>query len=46
MAMRDEINVLEENKTYKVTNLSNGKKFIRHKWAFKVKFNADGTIEK
>lgn len=47
-ATHDEISTLERNKTWIITDLPPGKKAIgcNHKWVFKKKFNADGTLNK
>jgi len=44
--MNREIQALENNKTWYLTNLPNGKKPIGCKWVFKTKYNDDGTIER
>lgn len=41
-----EINALEESGTWTVEHLPPGKHAIGCKWIFKIKFNADGTIER
>lgn len=45
-AMNAELNALEENKTWTVTQLPPDRKVIRCKWIFKTKFKSDGSIEK
>lgn len=45
-AMKDEIYALELNKTWTVTDLPPGKVPIGCRWVYKVKFNADGIIER
>jgi len=44
--MNREIQALENNKTWYLTNLPDGKRPIGCKWVFKAKYNADGTIER
>lgn len=45
-AVKDEINALEENGTWTIEDLPPGKKPIGCKWVFRLKFNADGTLER
>lgn len=45
MAMKAEINALEETGTWTIEDLPPGKKAIRSKWVYKVKYNSDGTGE-
>ncbi|KAG7542180.1 Reverse transcriptase RNA-dependent DNA polymerase [Arabidopsis thaliana x Arabidopsis arenosa] len=45
-AVKDEIEALEENGTWTVETLPEGKKPIGCKWVFRLKFNADGTLER
>lgn len=44
--MRDEINALERNGTWKLESLPVGKKAIGCKWVFQIKHKADGSIER
>jgi hypothetical protein len=44
--MTAEIQALEQNHTWLLTNLPLGKKAIGCKWVNKVKFKADGTVER
>ncbi|KAG7559745.1 Reverse transcriptase RNA-dependent DNA polymerase [Arabidopsis thaliana x Arabidopsis arenosa] len=44
--VKDEIEALEENGTWTVEDLPQGKKAIGCKWVFRLKFNADGTLER
>ena len=44
-AMGIEITALEDNKTWIVCSLPAGKKAVGCKWVFKIKLNADGTLE-
>ncbi|XP_074267204.1 uncharacterized protein LOC141590514 [Silene latifolia] len=45
-AMQKEIKALEENKTWEIVDLPTGHKPIGSKWIFKIKYKADGTIER
>ncbi|KAL0367257.1 UNVERIFIED_CONTAM: Retrovirus-related Pol polyprotein from transposon RE1 [Sesamum radiatum] len=45
-AMSTELRALEQNNTWKLTPLPNGKKAIGCKWVFKTKLRADGTVER
>jgi hypothetical protein len=45
-AMAAEIQALEQNRTWLLTDLPHGKKAISCKWVYKVKFKADGTVER
>jgi len=45
-AIQCEISDLESNQTWETVILSKNKTVIGCKWVFKVKYNADGTIEK
>ncbi|KAL1198691.1 Retrovirus-related Pol polyprotein from transposon TNT 1-94 [Cardamine amara subsp. amara] len=45
-AMSDEIKAQELNKTWSITTLPPGKKAIGSKWVYKIKYNADGTLER
>ncbi|RVW31116.1 Retrovirus-related Pol polyprotein from transposon RE2 [Vitis vinifera] len=44
--MRKEIQALEDNETWTVEDLPPGKKAIRSKWVYKIKYNSDGSIER
>ncbi|WCJ22400.1 Retrovirus-related Pol polyprotein from transposon RE1 [Euphorbia peplus] len=44
LAMKQEVDALEDNKTWLLTYLPAGKKAITCKWLFKTKFAPDGTI--
>lgn len=45
-AMREEIQALEENRTWNLTTLPKDRRAIRNKWVFKTKRRADGTVER
>lgn len=45
-AMADEFLALEQNCTWQLTHLPPGKKAIGCKWVYKIKYRADGTIER
>ena len=43
-AIQSELNSLEENKTWTITNLPKDKKTIKTKWIFKIKHNDKNEI--
>ncbi|XP_074300338.1 uncharacterized protein LOC141631584 [Silene latifolia] len=45
-AMKKEIDALEQNGTWKIVKLPEGKKPIGCKWVYKIKYHANGTIER
>ncbi|XP_033513674.1 uncharacterized mitochondrial protein AtMg00820-like [Nicotiana tomentosiformis] len=45
-AMRAEIQAPEDNKTWELVQLPTRKKSIGCKWMYKVKYKADGTVER
>lgn len=45
-AMKEEIRALEDNGTWTIEDLPMGKKAIGCKWIYKIKYNADGSIER
>ncbi|GKC01422.1 putative RNA-directed DNA polymerase [Tanacetum coccineum] len=45
-AMNQEIKSLKRNKTWEITDLPNNSKPIRSKWIFKVKYKANGEVER
>ncbi|GJW97319.1 retrovirus-related pol polyprotein from transposon TNT 1-94 [Tanacetum coccineum] len=45
-AMTKEIQALESNSTWELTTLPAGKSPIGNKWVFRIKFKADGDIER
>jgi hypothetical protein len=45
-AMTAEISVLQQNNTWSLTSLPSGKRAIGCKWVYKVKLNADGSVER
>lgn len=46
LAMDQEFAALEANKTWEIVDLHPGKKAIRNKWVYKIKYHADGTMDK
>ena len=44
--MQEEIQALEANKTWLIVSLPCHKKPIGCKWVYKIKFKADGTVER
>ncbi|CAI7814885.1 unnamed protein product [Closterium sp. NIES-53] len=45
-AMESELKSIEENGTWELVELPEGRKAITSKWLFKIKFDADGKIER
>ena len=45
-AVKEELEAIEKNNTWKLVSLSDGKKIIGLKWIYKTKFNTDGSILK
>ncbi|CAI7757794.1 unnamed protein product, partial [Closterium sp. NIES-53] len=45
-AMESEMKSIEENGTWELVELTEGRKAITSKWLFKIKSNADGKIER
>lgn len=45
-AMNKELIAFEANNTWKIQDLPPGKKVIGCKWVYKIKHNADGSIER
>ncbi|CAI7801523.1 unnamed protein product, partial [Closterium sp. NIES-54] len=45
-AMKSELNSIEENGTWELVELLEGRKVITSKWLFKIKSDADGKIER
>ena len=45
-AVDEEIQALEKNRTWEITDLPRGKKPVGCKWIFKVKYKADGNVDK
>jgi len=46
MAMEKEITALLDNNTWTVVSLPRGKKPIDCRWVYKVKYKADGSVER
>ncbi|CAM8920979.1 unnamed protein product [Rhodiola kirilowii] len=44
--MEKEINVLQNNNTWHITDLSPGKNFVCSKWIYRVKRKSDGSIKR
>ncbi|XP_074290316.1 uncharacterized protein LOC141617045 [Silene latifolia] len=45
-AMQQELDALDHNSTWELTTLPPGKKAIGCKWVYKVKYRADGSVER
>ncbi|KAL4557147.1 hypothetical protein LXL04_035319 [Taraxacum kok-saghyz] len=45
-AMKKEFEALEANNTWEIVSLPKGKRHIACKWVYKVKYKADGSIER
>lgn len=45
-AMQQEVQALEENGTWKIVELPKGKNIVGCKWVFKIKYKADGEIDR
>ncbi|CAL8151775.1 unnamed protein product [Prunus armeniaca] len=45
-AMEEEIQALDENNTWTIVKLPEGKKPVGCKWVYKIKFRSDGSIER
>lgn len=45
-AMEEELTALSKNGTWELTNLPVGKRAIGCKWVYKIKLNADGSIQR
>lgn len=45
-AMIKELQALNDNQTWSVVDLPNGKKVVGSKWIYKTKFNFNGSIER
>lgn len=44
--MNEEMKVLERNKTWELTNLSNGAQIVGLKQIYKTKYRSDGSVQK
>ncbi|RVW17830.1 Retrovirus-related Pol polyprotein from transposon TNT 1-94 [Vitis vinifera] len=45
-AVQDEIDALEKNRTWTITDLPVGKRPVGCKWIFTIKYKADGSVER
>ena len=45
-AMQSEIRALEDNGTWELTELPSGKKALGSRWIYKIKYHADGSVER
>lgn len=45
-AMKDEIDALEANGTWELTELPPGKKALGCRWVYKIKYKSDGSLER
>jgi Reverse transcriptase (RNA-dependent DNA polymerase). len=45
-AMHEEMEALNNNDTWDLVDLPVGKNIIKSKWMFKIKLNADGSLER
>ena len=45
-AMHEELQALDENKTWNIVKLPHGKKTVGCRWIYKIKHRSDGTIER
>lgn len=45
-AMRNELNALESNETWEITTLPVDKQPVGCKWVYRIKYNADGSIDR
>ena len=43
--IQDEIQALENNGTWNITDLPSGKKVLGCKWVYKIKYRSNGTVE-
>lgn len=44
--MQEELKALNQNKTWEITDLPNGKRSIGCRWTYKIKYNSDGRIDR
>jgi Reverse transcriptase (RNA-dependent DNA polymerase) len=45
-AIKEELKATEQNKTWVIVKLPNGKKLVGCKWVYKIKYKSDGTVER
>jgi Reverse transcriptase (RNA-dependent DNA polymerase) len=46
IAMREELNSLDELNTWELTELPEGRKAIGNKWVFKIKLDENGNVDR
>jgi hypothetical protein len=46
VAIKEEVQILEKNETWTLVSLSNGKKLVRYKWIFKIKYHSKKTQDR
>ena len=44
--MDDKMSALDQNQTWKLTSLPDGKKIVGCKWVYTIKYHLDGSIER
>ena len=44
--MQEEIDVIEKNNTWELVEKPNNKEVIRVKWIYRVKYHANGTVQR
>ncbi|CAL9022379.1 unnamed protein product [Prunus brigantina] len=46
IAMKEELQALDDNHTWSIVKLPKGRKIVGSRWIYKIKFNSDGSIER